>query len=137
MSKNNSKQKTFAVNLKTLFALAVISAALGVFSIAGQAVAAESYGAHGYTGPGPDLVTVQQALSLPDDSGVTLKGKIVKSLGDESYTFQDATGSIEVEIDHEIWRGQQVGPNDTVVIIGEMDKDWTKTSVDVSSLILQ
>ena len=88
----------------------------------------------GFSGPGPALVTVKQALEMPDDAKVTLKGKIVKSLGDDSYVFQDATGTIEVEIDHDVWRGQNITPEDVVVITGEMDKDWNHKAIDVSSL---
>ena len=88
----------------------------------------------GFRGPGPDLVTVKQALEMRDDTRVSLKGNIVKSLGDEAYTFKDATGTIEVEIDDDIWRGQMVKPEDVVVISGEMDKDWSHISIDVSSV---
>ncbi|MDR1125417.1 MAG: NirD/YgiW/YdeI family stress tolerance protein [Deltaproteobacteria bacterium] len=126
-----NKQKTVCLNLKSLLALALLTASLAGFAGAGSALAA------GFTGPGPDLVTVQQVRGMNDDAGVTLKGNIIKNLGGESYTFQDATGSIEVEIDHEIWRGQQVGPDDTVLISGEVDKDWNQITIDVDSLVKQ
>lgn len=91
----------------------------------------------GFKGPAADLVTARQALQVRDDARVTLKGNIVKSLGDDAYTFQDASGTIEVEIDGDVWRGQTIVPGDVVVISGEVDKDWTHTSVDVSSITKQ
>lgn len=91
----------------------------------------------GFSGPGPDLVTVSQARKLGDDARVTLKGQLVKSLGDEVYLFKDSTGTIEVEIDNDIWRGQTINPEDTVIISGEMDKDFGHISVDVSTISKQ
>lgn len=91
----------------------------------------------GFKGPAAGLVTVKQALEMRDNAKVTLKGSIVKSLGDEAYTFQDTSGTIEVEIDDDVWRGQTVVPGDVVVISGEVDKDWTHTSIDVSSITKQ
>ena len=88
----------------------------------------------GFTGPGPDLVTVAQASSMSDDARVAIKGSIVKSLGGEHYLFQDGTGSIEVEIDHDIWRGLQVGPNDVVIIYGEVEKEWMHREIDVKRI---
>lgn len=89
----------------------------------------------GFSGPGPDLVTVQQALAMRDDARVSLQGSITRSLGDETYMFVDATGSIEVEIDHRVWRGQQITPQDVVVISGEVDREWNHVSIDVSSVV--
>ena len=89
----------------------------------------------GFSGPGPDLVTVQQALAMRDDARVSLQGSITRSLGDETYIFVDATGSIEVEIDHRVWRGQQITPQDVVVISGEVDREWNHVSIDVSSVV--
>lgn len=68
-------------------------------------------------------VTVQQAKQLPDDRHVKIKGYVVKALGDENYQFRDATGSIQVEIDDELWNGKGVSAKTPVTIIGEVDVD--------------
>lgn len=115
----------------------LLAATLLPFALSATAATPGEGGYGGFSGPGPDLVTVQQAMQMRDDSRVTLKGNIIKSLGDEDYLFQDATGTIQVEIDHEVWRGQNIGPQDLVVISGEVDKDWNHTSVDVSTLVKQ
>lgn len=89
----------------------------------------------GYYGPGPNIATVKQALDMKDDTPVALKGRIIRSLGDEKYLFQDATGTIRIKIDHDKWHGQHVTAEDTVEIQGEVDRDWNKTKIDVSRII--
>lgn len=90
----------------------------------------------GFAGPGSasSATTVQQALSMRDDSPVVLTGKIVSSLGDEKYLFRDATGEIIIEIDDDEWRGITVTPDTTLEIVGEVDKEFMdKTKIDVDS----
>lgn len=90
----------------------------------------------GFVGPGAggSATTVQQALSMRDDTPVVLTGKIVSSLGDEKYLFRDATGEIIIEIDDDDWRGITVTPDTTLEIVGEVDKEFMdKTKIDVNS----
>ncbi len=91
----------------------------------------------GFQGPGLEPSSVSEALKLNDDTPVVLIGQIEKSLGDEKYLFKDATGSVTVEIDNEDWRGVNVTPKDTIVIQGEIDKDFFKTEIDVDSVALK
>ncbi|MDR1933173.1 MAG: NirD/YgiW/YdeI family stress tolerance protein [Spirochaetales bacterium] len=92
------------------------------------------YAQDGYTGPGPEPITVEEAKNLRDDSPVTLRGKIERFLGDEKYLFSDDSGSIIVEIDNRLWNGVSVNQNDTVEIIGEIDKDFKGIEVEASSI---
>ena len=88
---------------------------------------------------GPDnlkLITVAEAIDLPEDTHVKLVGYIVKSLGDEAYEFKDDTGTLVVEIDDDDWHGAQVGPTDRVELAGEIDREWRETGVDVDSVRL-
>ena len=91
----------------------------------------------GFQGPGLQPSSVAEALKLNDDTPVVLVGQIEKSLGGEKYLFKDATGSVTVEIDNEDWRGINVTPKDTIVIQGEVDKDFFKTEIDVDSVALK
>jgi uncharacterized protein (TIGR00156 family) len=76
--------------------------------------------------------TVAQAKTLADDSKVTLKGQILRSLGNEKYDFKDATGTIVVDIDDELWKGQPVSTTATVTLLGEIDHDsFPKKTVEV------
>lgn len=80
------------------------------------------------------IVTVKDAQSMPDDTVLVLRGNIIKSLGDEKYTFQDETGTIVVEIDNDDWNGQTVAPTDTVTLYGEVDSGLFKTEIDVDRI---
>ncbi|MCH5051998.1 YgiW/YdeI family stress tolerance OB fold protein [Pectobacterium aquaticum] len=80
------------------------------------------------------LTTVDKAKDLRDDSWVTLSGNIEKRIGDENYLFRDATGTMEVEIDHKRWNGQMVSPTDKVEIQGELDKDFNSVELDVKQI---
>ncbi|AUX84741.1 MULTISPECIES: NirD/YgiW/YdeI family stress tolerance protein [Acinetobacter] len=85
----------------------------------------------------PTQITVKQALTLKDDTPVKLKGYVVKALGDEKYQFQDHTGSITVDIDDELWRGQPVSAKTPVTLTGEVDIDYLPTKrveIDVDTL---
>lgn len=85
----------------------------------------------GYTGP-IATISVMEALELRDDAGVVLEGYIVRSIGGEKYEFKDKTGSVTIEIDDDYnWQGQSVGPEDLVVIFGEVDRDFREFKIDV------
>ncbi len=113
---------------KALFAL------LATFTFISQANAQ-------FEGPrAPSLAptTVEQALTMNDDTKVVLTGKIVNNLGDEKYTFKDSTGEITIEIDDEDWRGIKVTPDDTLEIVGEVDKEFNEpTKIDVKSFTVK
>lgn len=88
-----------------------------------------------FQGPSVNSInTVKAALEAKDDSLVVLKGHIVQELGSELYLFRDNTGDIQIEIDNEDWMGQDVTPNDTVTIRGEVDAEWNSVKIDVDSI---
>ena len=89
----------------------------------------------GFNGPSAGSVTVAEAKQRGDDAKVILKGNIISAQGGEYYTFRDSSGEITVEIDHDVWRGITVNPEDTVEIYGEIDKDWTSIKIDVDRII--
>ena len=90
--------------------------------------------AGGFTGPSGAVTTVANAKSLRDDTWVTLRGEITERISDDLYKFQDASGVINVDIDHKRWNGVTVGPQDTVEIQGEVDKDWNSVEIDVKQI---
>ena len=91
----------------------------------------------GYTGPGLAPSSVSEVRSMPDDSYVVMRGNIVRSLGGERYLLQDATGTITVEIDHELWHGQTIGHQDLVEIHGEVDRDLFNIEVEADVVVKQ
>lgn len=82
------------------------------------------------------FTTVLSAKRMGDNSYIKLKGKIVSKVGKEKYLFKDNTGTIQIEIDDEDWKGVQAGPKDLVIIEGELDKDWDSISIDVDTIEL-
>ena len=63
-----------------------------------------------------------------------LQGNIEQRIGDETYTFRDATGTLTVDIDRKRWNGQTVTPKDKVQLEGKVDKDWNSVEVDVKTV---
>ncbi len=109
---------------KTFFVLA-----LGLSSLfATQAMAQ-------FTGPSASgrPATVAAAQEVRVGTYVTLTGNIVNHQRSDYFTFRDDTGEIRVEIASNVWQGRQVGPNDKVRIMGEVDRGpggryiWVKT----------
>lgn len=113
---------------------------ISLFALAGVLMAGASYAnfqptaaktAGGFVDGAENIVTVKQVMEMRDEVPVVVKGKILKRLGDDKYLFEDSTGTINVEIDKEDWRGITVGPEDMVKLVGEVDAGWFKTEIDV------
>lgn len=88
----------------------------------------------GFQGPNGSSTTVESAKSLRDDTWVTLRGNIVERISDDLYLFKDATGTINVDIDHKRWNGVTVSPQDRVEIQGKVDKEWNDFEIDVKQV---
>ena len=110
--------------------LAVLLATTAI--LAGTEAMAKKDG--GFTGPSVEVITIEQAKGMSDDTFVILRGNITKNIGDELYVFTDGTSTINIEIDDEDWNGQNIGPEDFVEIRGEIDKGWTSIEIDVDSV---
>lgn len=92
-----------------------------------------------YTGtPAAAQVSVKDLANQKNDAWVTLQGKLVSQVSHDKYLFSDGSGEIQVEIDQKVWNGVNAGPNDTVKITGEYDREWgmDKNKVDVKSISL-
>ena len=89
--------------LAALLAFAFVCSAPAFSQAAFSNSSGQNTAVGGFSGPGPGLLTVEQAKGMSDDSYVAVKGSIVQQLGDEKYLFKDATGTITVEIDHDVW----------------------------------
>lgn len=105
-----------------LFVLTIVSAS---FVIANNA--------EGFKGPRCDIkkITVAEALKMSDDTMVTVQGNILKKISDDEYQFKDSTGTMIVEIDHDKWNGISADTNDTLILSGEIDKEYNHTKLDV------
>lgn len=93
--------------------------------------------AAGYNGPGAQQSnTVAAALEAADETPVVLEGRLLRQIRGEHYEFADASGSIEVEIDHEDLPAQTIDQNSRVRLFGEVDRELLKRSVDVERVEL-
>lgn len=93
----------------------------------------------GFNGPvsGAMADTVARAKDLQDDAPVVLTGNIISQVMGKKhkFMFKDATGEILVDIDRKAFRGQEVTPQDTVRLMGKVDKDWGEDlEIDVKRL---
>ncbi len=80
------------------------------------------------------ITTVSAAQEAKDDTWVTVSGSILRQVGEERYLFQDATGTIIVEIDHEDWGKVTANPETILRISGEIDREWWTTEVEVERI---
>ena len=68
------------------------------------------------------IVTVNQIPNMMDNQNVVMTGYIIESLGDKMYVFQDATGTINVEIEPVVLGEMIIMPDTKMKIKGEVDK---------------
>ena len=90
--------------------------------------------AGGFNGPSAGAMTVEKAKTMSDDTWVTLRGNIEQRIGGDHYAFRDASGTMNVDIDHKRWNGQTITPKDTVELQGKIDKDWNSVELDVKQI---
>ncbi|WP_150378136.1 NirD/YgiW/YdeI family stress tolerance protein [Acinetobacter pittii] len=79
-----------------------------------------------------NVVTVSKVKTLADESGVTLTGTIVKHIAGDHFELKDATGSIIIDIDDDLWKPLELKAGDKVRVVGEVDKHRVKpTDIEV------
>lgn len=77
-------------------------------------------------------LSIAQAIKSPDSTAVTLTGTISAHIKDEHFELKDDTGSIGVEIDHDLATLQQLKLGTKVKLVGEVDTHRDKpTDIDV------
>ena len=85
--------------------------------------------------PSENVISVKEALKLNDDAKVVLEGKIKSQIKSDKYEFADKNGdTIVVEIDNKKWGNVTANEDTPLRIRGEVDKDFTKTKIDVDSI---
>ena len=97
----------------------LLSLALAVPAFAGF----DGPGAGGFKGPGPKEITQSaQVRDARDDTPCTLEGRILERIGGDTYTFEDASGKVIVEIDDKVFHGNVVTPETRVKLVGEVER---------------
>ena len=80
------------------------------------------------------ISTVKAAKQQADGNKVILEGHIsdrAHTVNPEEFWFQDETGGIKIEINQNIWRGQEVNPQQKIRILGEVDHNDFNNSVEI------
>ena len=122
-------------NMKNLINTSVFAVSL---LLSGSVLAAGMNARGGFQGPGLEEVSVVEVLKMTDNTPVVLSGKIEKNIGDEKYLFSDGSATVVIEIDDDDWNGLNITPNDTVIISGEIDKDFMQdVIIDVDNIQLK
>jgi uncharacterized protein (TIGR00156 family) len=80
------------------------------------------------------LITVRDLATFRDGKKVILEGVLVRELRSEHYLFRDKSGEVEVEIEKEDLPGGAPPFGLRVRIVGEVDKDDGKVSVEAEHL---
>lgn len=83
---------------------------------------------------GDQVITVEAARDMPDETVVRLQGRITSRVDDEEYLFRDATGEVQLWVAPDVWRGVEVSSQDQVEIIGDVDRDLLGTEINVTSV---
>ena len=82
-----------------------------------------------------NVISVKEALKLNNDAKVVLEGKIKSHIKSDKYEFADKNGdTIVVEIDNNKWGNVTANEDTPLRIRGEVDKELTKTKIDVDSV---
>lgn len=81
-----------------------------------------------------EVIPVGLALSLRDQTAVTLEGHILRQTGSDKYVLHDGTGGIEVRIADSCWPAHPVTPGDRVRLEGRVSRDWLSVDVEVRTV---
>ena len=77
---------------------------------------------------------VSDVTNMPEDTTVYIQGYLIQNLGNEMYMFQDASGTIAIEIDDDLLASNTVAPNALVWIAAEVNKDGQVTSLEAEEI---
>ena len=133
MKDEKMKKKSKECKMKKASLVAVFGVAVSTVAFAGSGNMAKHNNMN--NGTVTEVMTIEQVRGLSDNSPVIVRGYLLRQNGENSYVFQDNTGTINVEIDEMDWNGMNVAPSDYVEIWGEVDKNGASmVEIDVSAM---
>lgn len=91
---------------------------------------------NGYRGitDGQHQIMTNELVKLPDRTWVSLKGNIIKQNGKNEYVLRDEQGSIALIIKDNVWKGQEVKPDDLVSVNGQLMHEQTYSKIIVREI---
>ncbi|QKJ85155.1 NirD/YgiW/YdeI family stress tolerance protein [Paramixta manurensis] len=128
------KKHGFALAL-ALFALPVLADDQGGFKQQGTPPPAKEQ-QKGYRGVTDvqNAMTVAKLPGLSTGTWVSLKGNIIRQTNSDDYQLRDTTGTVLLQIDDQVWQGQEVKPDDLVTLNGTLIKHGNSRMVQVKQL---
>ena len=81
-------------------------------------------------------MTVSAAMNAADNTQAVLQGTLGQSLGNEKYEFNDASGSMTIEIDQDITRHLTLSNGQALTLYGEIDREHHGNEFEVDYLTL-
>jgi len=115
------------MKFKFLSVLAAAGIVFGAFSGANAGTMAA-------TGSEKPVSQVSDVTNMPEDTTVYIQGYLIQNLGNEMYMFQDASGTIAIEIDDDLLASNTVAPNALVWIAAEVNKDGQVASLEAEEI---
>lgn len=82
------------------------------------------------------LTATHQLAQLSTGTWVTLQGNIIRQTGKKTWELRDRTGTVQLQIDDEVWQGQEVKPDDLISVNGTLLHHGKSLLVDVKKLHL-
>jgi len=84
--------------------------------------------------PELDLTSAKEASVMPNETHMTLRGKISRHLFVDKYLFTDASGGIRVIITDAVWQDLTISDDDSVEINGKLVKEANEAYVIVEQI---
>ncbi|MFD1800951.1 YgiW/YdeI family stress tolerance OB fold protein [Mixta tenebrionis] len=82
------------------------------------------------------ITAAQQLPQLASGDTVTLQGNIIRQSGAKTWQLRDRSGTAQLQIDDDVWRGQQVKPDDLIAVTGTVSHHNKRVLVKVEKLYL-
>lgn len=82
-----------------------------------------------------NTVSIAQAKRLADETAVTVSGVIVKRVKGDHFKLKDSSGTIEIDVDDEVWKPLNLKAGDQVSVVGEVEnRGGQNPIIDVEKL---
>ncbi|GLR07654.1 TIGR00156 family protein [Mixta theicola] len=82
------------------------------------------------------LTATSQLAQLSTGTWVTLQGNIIRQTGKNSWQLRDRSGTVQLQIDDNVWQGQEVKPDDLISVNGTLLRHGKSLLIDVKKLHL-
>jgi uncharacterized protein (TIGR00156 family) len=82
------------------------------------------------------ITAAKQLPRLSSGDTVTLQGNIIRQSGNKTWQLRDRSGTVQLQIDDDVWQGQEVKPDDLISVNGTVQHHGNRVLVKVEKLYL-